>query len=356
MEDKKSLILSDQQKEFISLNWDKMTLLDLTKKVFDDPELDGRSQEGRIIKEFLTTQEKKVEIKKHKKVEAIILTEEQKEFIKGNLNLKPIEIARIIFNNPNIQSLGRHVIAVRNCILDFGGSPYVIKEETINGEYRPPTQLSHLVKKVNDFVKRDIDFQNVSSIQKRNFEILKTYMHSPRFLQMINSYVVQKNRDVFEQEYVRAIWDKPDLTPDELNLYVNLCHNYVMMITLNHHKDMLDERYEQVLSDPDSKLSTTLSEMIKAKTDELNKCDKRQSELIEALNGKRAARIKEQKVGGASIATLIEWFSEQQNRENALKWARAEEEEALEEIDRLMTVGEMKAKILGLSNSELTRG
>jgi hypothetical protein len=348
--------LTEENKSFALASWDKMSLTELTQSICNDDNLDGRSLEGRVIREFLISQGKQPKSTTFKKVEPVVLTNEQKQFVESNLTLRPIEIARIIFENPKIEPLGRHVQAVSRYMAEINTSQGIVSEEVLHTDYKPPVQLSQVVKKVNDFARKDFDLSTMSTLQKRNMEALKNFIHSPRFLQMINSYVTQKSRNVFEQEFIRAIYDKPDLNPDELNLYVNLCHNYVMMITLNRHKDMLDERYESVLMDPNSKISQTLSEMIKAKTDELNKCDKRQSELIEALNGKRAQRIKEQKINSASIANLIDWFKDESERQKALAWAEKESLEAEEEIDRLESISEMKARVLGISRSEMMHG
>ena len=36
-----------------------------------------------------------------------------------------------------------------------------------------------------------------------------------------------EDQELFEAEFIRATWDKPDLSADEVNLYVNVCVDYI---------------------------------------------------------------------------------------------------------------------------------
>ena len=62
--------LTDEQKEFIKNNFNNIPdLIELTRRVFDDDSLDGRTKEGRVVRDFLakhkinykTTQKRKKE-------------------------------------------------------------------------------------------------------------------------------------------------------------------------------------------------------------------------------------------------------------------------------------------------------
>ena len=54
-------------------------------------------------------------------------------------------------------------------------------------------------------------------------EKLLTYLSSPRFVGNYDSYNSSIDKELFEAEFVRSVWDKPDLTIDEINLYINVC-------------------------------------------------------------------------------------------------------------------------------------
>ncbi len=61
---------------------------------------------------------------------------------------------------------------------------------------------------------------------------------------MINSYITRQNRDLFESDYIRNTWDKPDLTSDELNLYVNVCMDYVNIKEIEQQKQKLNLMFD----------------------------------------------------------------------------------------------------------------
>ena len=54
---------------------------------------------------------------------------------------------------------------------------------------------------------------------------------------------------MFEAEFVRATWDKPDLTSDEINLYINVCIDYIhlknIQSAINKLNRMFDEAEDQ---------------------------------------------------------------------------------------------------------------
>ena len=84
--------------------------------------------------------------------------------------------------------------------------------------------------------------------QKKMCEKLLFYLKSPRFVHFINQYSTIADRDLFESEFVRTVWDKPDLTNDELNLYITVCTNYVRQ---KHIQQRID-RLNNMLNDTDN--------------------------------------------------------------------------------------------------------
>ena len=349
--------LTPEQKEFILENWNKIGLLALTRRTFENSTLNGRSPEAKTVQKFLG--ERKVQKKGEKtKEELLTLTESQEEFVKNSIEtLTPHEIAKIIFDNQNLEVLSKEVIAVDNFAKTLGITTEQFPHDAYpSSDYRPPDQLSAVVTKVNKFLRKDFSLKTMVNIQKKTMEAIRNFLHAPRFLQTINSYGSEKTREMFEGEFVRSVFDKPDLTPDELNIVITLCQHYVMGVTLHRQIDMLNTKYEDVLNDPDAKITTALADMVKAKTDELNKCNKAQAELVKFLSGERSRRQERQGGSQASIAQLVEWFRDEQERQKALKRAAIQAKEDEEEVDRIESISEMKARILGLSRSELLHG
>ena len=105
--------LTDQQKKLILEEWDSReanppSLLELIKIAFpDNPELDGRTKEGKAVKAFLASNQIRARAS-HEYIpkEDIELTGEHQEFSRNHAaNLKPYEIARILFKNIKLLTL-----------------------------------------------------------------------------------------------------------------------------------------------------------------------------------------------------------------------------------------------------------
>ena len=98
---KKQVVLTDSQKEVINNNIDKIPdLTELTRKVFEDEKLDGRSREGRAVRAYLAEQELEYSTKHIHKKEDIELNEAQKEFIRNNSapGVSSLELAKLCFS------------------------------------------------------------------------------------------------------------------------------------------------------------------------------------------------------------------------------------------------------------------
>lgn len=345
--------LTSDQKEFVLENWNTMGLLALTRRTFLDNSLNGRSLEAKSVQKFLG--ERKVK-KKNESIE-LSLTDDQKEYVQTSISsLTPHEVAKIIFDNPKLEPLSQEVRLVTEYAKTLDNKGQFPHEDYAKGEYRPPDQLSAVVTKVNHYLRKDLSLKTMPTIQRKAMEAIRNFIHAPRFLLTINSYIAQKTRDMFEGEFIRTVFDKPDLTTDELNIAITLCQHYVMGVNIHRHLDLLNTRYEETLNDPKSTGLQSLAEMVKAKATELKECNKAQTELTKFLSGVRSQRQEKQGGSQNSVARLVEWFQDEQERKKALQRAELQAKEDEEEVDRIESIPELKARILGMSRSELLHG
>lgn len=350
------IILNEEQKKIILETWDKTDFISLVKLVFKTEGLDGRSKEAKLVQKFLSERKLK---KKNQPKEILILNESQKEYIRNSIQtLTPHEIGKIIFDNSKLDPSSEEIKIINTYAetLKNDGVEQFPHEDYPNGEYKPPDQLSAVVTKVNKYLRKDLSLKTMPMIQKKSMESVRNFIHAPRFLQTINSYISAKSREMFEGEFVRTVFDKPDLTPDELNVAITLCQHYVMGVTLHRHLDMLNTKYEEVLNDPDGKMTQAFAEMIKAKSTELKECNKAQTELTKFLSGERSKRQDKQGSSNISMAKLVEWFRNDEERTQALKRAELQAQEDEAEVKRLEEVSETKARVMGISKSELLYG
>lgn len=358
MADKRPIILTEEQKQVLLNNWDKMKYVDLVKLVFKDDKLDGRSFEGKAIRDFLGEDRKPLSSAYEKK-QAIELSEEDKELINNNCRFSTAnELARNIFKNQGLTPLSLETRTVLSYIKtlpeEVSGKNY--HEDVATEDYSPPSTIRQMIALVNQYCLKNFEYDKLNSQQKKMFENLLSLFKSPRYLQMIQSYSSKSSRSIFEGEFTRAVFDKPDIVSDELNLIVNLCWNYLSMIKINRQLDLLNERYEQVVSDPDSKISMTLVEMINTKNKEISDCDSRQQKLIKDLNGSRSERKKNEVQQTISVASLVEWFKTEEERDHAIRRAELRKVEVDTELKRLEDMPDLKCRLLNFTRSELLQG
>ena len=192
--------LNEDQQLAILTEWNSRPdnppyISELIELVFPDiPEnqRDGRSKYGRAVKQFLA--EKSLEAKvshKYYPKEKIELKDEQKEFISNNCSaMKPMEMARLIFDDPKISALDqRYKVTV-----DFLNTvPNKVKysdsteDVPVEGGYSPPKSEARALVRVNKYVYNGIDKDKVTTKIKRNLGTLIGYMHTFRFLHQIST-------------------------------------------------------------------------------------------------------------------------------------------------------------------------
>ena len=211
------LQLTEEQKAYIDANHKRLpNLIELTRKVFRDDTLDGRTKQGKLVREYLVECGFKYNTTKKKKAKRIILDEDQKEFIEQSAQdeMNAYQIACIIWPEEQITPLSKETLVVADHIK--ASKPNLLRrEDTALGErYQPPQTASATIKLLNEYCSADIKPDAMSLKYKKYVEEIMKFVSTPRFFQVINSYTDQGDRDLFEAEFMRATWDKPDLTAD----------------------------------------------------------------------------------------------------------------------------------------------
>lgn len=344
----------EQQEQIVELYSKTKDLREITRKVFNDESLDGRTMEGRAVRSFLVEKNLGYSTTLFQKNELPELNDSQKEFLMGDnidSSMSALEITRLVFRDREIKAL----TSQHRMVLEFLGKyrPEIVKSEDMvtSDKYQPPKALSRSLKKINDWCGMNIDEFNISTKNKKNAEKLITYLHSPRFNSIINQFSTISDRELFESEFVRSTWDKPDLTVDELNLYITVCSNYIRQKHIQKRLDKLN----LILQDSENERDITmrLTEIIKATSEELNQCEKRIESLTKDLNGSRQNRLKERGEQNGSILALVEAFQEKEERDRMVMMAQMQNKLIEEEADRLESMDDFKARILGISKREI---
>lgn len=364
--DLKFVFLTPEKSDLILNEWNTRldnppSLMELTRLAFpDNPEIDGRSREAAEVKRFLATQSIKAKVSQeytHK--EKPELSEEQKEFIKNNFGMMGSnEIAKILFKNETLTNLNIESRAVNEYIKTLEGKDsYEDPEELPSGEYKAPRTLDRMLFRINKYVLNGIDKEKVTAKQKKDISSIIGYVNTYRFLHQINSFDSSTNRELFESSFVRYTYDKPDLTQEEVDQYIVLSTEVVISSVIQFRVSHLQNLLSDTANDSEGKkISMSLVEAINISQTEYNQSVNRQQKLLNDLKEKRSDRLKSQIKENASILNLVQLWKEEESRKKLIKLAETRKLIVKDERERLSSMDEIKCRILGLSEDEVSDG
>lgn len=346
--------LSEEQKQFLKENAAKITsLIDLTRQCFEDEKLDGRSKEGRAVRKFLVENSINFKTTATSRTEDIQLTQQQKDFIleQAESGLSSLEIAKIIFPERNVKSLSNEQRTVLAFIRDVNPDIIPSQDGAALNSYISPKSLSRIIKKINDATGLDLDDAKLNRQKQVCAEKLGINLNNSRFLKIINNYLNQEDRVLFEHEFIRLTWDKPDLTADEINLYLNACKEVINLEVISSHLNKLNDMFD--IADDQTEMSVRLAEIIKAKSGEYHQCETRIENLTKKLQGDRAERMKKNQKENASFLSIVQSFQEEEERKTMVRIAEMQKQSIKKEAERLEGMAEWKARVLGISQEDV---
>jgi hypothetical protein len=345
--------LTEDQEKFIDENFAKIPdLIELTRATFKDGTIDGRSKQGRAVRAYLASKEIKYKTTKHPEVLPVVLSEEQKSFIEqySQDGMSSFQIAQLLFPDETVRKLGREQRAVGS-YLDAVKKRKREESRAERNKYDGPKDMQECIDLVNLYTDAGLKEGEMKAMERKSIESLFRFLKSPRFTQIISNYHKEEDQDLFEAEFIRATWDKPDLSADEINLYVNVCVDYINLKNISCHMEKLNRMFDE--ADEQQELTVRLSELLKTKSEEYNQCEKRQESLIQRLAGDRAKRISQRQDQHASILSLVESFQNEEERKLMVKMANMQKKAIKEEAENLESMNEWKSRILGISKNDV---
>ena len=346
--------LSDEHKQLILDNYDDCPdLIELTRLVFDDQTLDGRTKEGRAVRSFLIDQKIDFKTTKREKAKNVHLTAEQKEFILNSAEdgMSAYEIACLMFPDKRITPLSKETLVAADHIQKHAPEQVHMSESALGTKYEAPKNLLETMGKINEFATAGLEFNKLPVHEKKCLETLKSFLSAPRFVQTINRYNNGEDRLLFEAEFIRATWDKPDLTADEINLYINVCVDYINLKNISGHIEKLNRMFNE--ADEQQDMTVRLAELLKTKSEEYNQCEKRMESLINRLNGDRAKRIDSKHKQNASILSLVRLFQDEEERKRMVMIAEMQKKAVDEEASKIEDMVSWKARVLGIGREDV---
>ena len=358
--------LTNEQGELVLEEWNRdsenpPSLYDLTKMVFPKLEkVDGRCKEGRMVKEFLAKHGFKARpSNEYKPKDKIELTEEHKSFCLNNGSMMSyVEIARIVFDNPELNNLSQESRAVKEYI-DSLGDQIVPFEDTLPqrlNEYEPPRTFSKTLAKIKKYAPASLpeDTDKITAKGRKEIDSLSNYLATYRFVHQINTYSNEMARDLFESSFVRYTHDKGDLTQEEVDQYIVLSTEVVIASNIQRRVEHLNRLLDDSADDTEGRrISMSLVEAINTSQNEYNQSVNRQQKLLGDLKEKRSDKLKKQLNNNASILNLVEMWKSEESRHKMIGLAQLRQESMKDEIQKLGSMDEIKCRILGVDENEV---
>lgn len=325
---------------------------EITKKVFNNPSLSGRHKEGKLVRSFLIKKNLNFKTRAKRKGEnQLQLSEQQKEFAlqEAEKGLSSLKIASILFPDKEIKPLSLEQRAVYDLIKEVNPDyvPSSDSEESSINDYIGPKSISRILKKVNDATGNNFEEDKINRNTKICLDKLGINLNNSRFLTIINNYPSKKDRDLFEHEFIRLTWDKPDLSSDEINLYLNVCKEIINLEVISKHLNKLNEMFD--VANEQDEMSVRLAEIIKAKSAEYHQCENRIENLTKKLQGDRAERMKNKQKDNVSLLALVQFFQDEEERSNMVKLAEMQKKLVKNEAERMEGMEEWRCRVLGLN-------
>jgi len=362
------LVLTEEQKSalvqaknaFIGGEAVDMSLMHLIQDVAGFRGRDGRSKEGRAVKAFLSEIDfNAIPSSEYQKVDKPELTEDHKEFIRNNRGtMKYVEMSRILFTDDKLTSLSAETRMVTEYCKSLEGDSFEDPVVTPTFEYKPPKHPDRVLSKINKYIlDSGIDKEKVTPKQKKSIEKLMGYLHTFRFVHQISNYNHETDRELFESSFVRYTYDKPDLTQEEVDQYIVLSGEVVIASNIQRRVGRLQNLLDETAMDNEGRrISMSLVEAISTAQNEYNSCVNRQHKLLSDLKQKRSDRLSKQVQDNASILNLVETWKDEEGRRELIRIAELRKKVVKDEVTKLSTMDDVKARILGISEEEALNG
>lgn len=358
------IILTDDQKLKIlerlnNLDLPPAKIKELLELIYPGQNLKATGKEGFAVRELIAEKGLEYEsARQWRPKKSIDLTEEQKVFIGNNCNtMMPLEMARILFKNPDLTNLDSETRVIQRYIKDLPKElkvlPAIEKEEINIEDYRPPKTLEQTIARINKYViSAEYDKDKLSEKQKKEIKKLMQYLHIHRFLVTINEYETVKERDLFESSFVRGTYNKADLTQEQLDQYIMYSTAVVDEKTLEATIKKLRMTEDAALQERQT-LPQAVADRLNDLTGKKESCIKRQNDILKSLEGERKERLRNNNQIKETVGDILAYFANESKRQHLLQLGRERREKLKEEINRIKNMADIRGEMFGVSEEEL---
>jgi hypothetical protein len=232
-------------------------------------------------------------------------------------------------------------------------------DDDASTDYKPPKTFDRMLVRINKYINPAIDKNKLTSREKKEIESLISYINTYRLIHIMNTYDSVTDRELYESSFIRYTYNKIDLLQEEVDQYIVLSAEVVISSNIQRRVETLQTLLDEAASSGDgesTRISMSLVEAINTAQTEYNQCVNRQQKLLDSLKQKRSDRLSKQIKENASILNLVQMWKDEDSRVKLLAMAELRKKALAEEVEKLTTMDEVKARIMGLSEDDALNG
>ena len=267
-------------------------------------------------------------------------------------------LGRIVFDDHTLTPLHAEVRVVNEYLKTL---PQEIVHQDIEDipeqSHTPPKTFDKTLLLANKYIHEKIEKKKITGRQKKEISTLMGYVNTYRFIHQINTYESNSDRGLFESSFVRYTYDKPDLSQEEVDQYIVLSTEVVIGSSIQARSERLQQLLDNAAEDSEGRrLAMGLVQAISSAQTEYNQCVGRQQKLLGDLKEKRSDKLKSQIKENASLVHLVQMWKEEESRKKLIELAELRKKSVKKEIEKLSSMEEVKARIMGISEDEVLNG
>lgn len=355
--------LNPDQQEIIKKNREESDLLTLTRLAFNDNTLTQYTTEFRNVKRYYSKLYRNDKNEAKSRATGLVpLSDAQIDYIWNNaFCFKPQEITYQLFPDRLDESdfIRRASQTVGWLIIAFdleylGPNPDILEE---SDKYIPPTHETDVVIRIRNATGNStIQAGKLDRHQKDCVKSLKQWLSSSRFMAMMNNNKTKELRKIFEDQFIAAVYDKPDLTPQDVNGFMSLCSEYANQLSLENQVDVFEKLAVNAATGEgeDKKFDKNILDSLKSARDQLDRCKDNQHRLRVDLGGSLSKRKEEDARYSSSFAEMVLAVRDKNQRAKLLAAAEAHNRGKLkDEIDKVTNHPQDIAEVFGVNINEI---
>lgn len=200
-------------------------------------------------------------------------------------------------------------------------------------DYTPAKTFTQLLARLRKYDVDGWSDKEEDKLNNRDKECLRKtiqYCHIYRFILEMNSLVKSEERKLCEAQFLKLVIDKPDMNPEDLDLYINLVLSVLdtrrMREEFSKLIEIRDDELEQSQANGKASVNLALMQGINELRKEISSREAKQENTINKLTGERKERLKNGAGTNFNISNIIEIFREKDKRDKNSKTSRRAQE------------------------------